>query len=218
MVTSARVKAYYDRRAPEYDDWYAGTGLHAARERPGWDEELAALLQVVTALTPVRTLDLACGTGYLTRHLRGRVVGCDQSANMLARARVQAPGARLVRADALALPFSDAAFDRVFTAHLYGHLLAEERQDFLAETRAVATELVVVDAGPQGGLPREEWQDRVLGDGSRHRVFKRFFTATSLLAELGGGVVLHEGYWFVAVSNSGARGSRSRPHEDGVGD
>jgi hypothetical protein len=33
----------YDRRAPEYDDWYLGTGLFAARVRPGWHEEVEAL-------------------------------------------------------------------------------------------------------------------------------------------------------------------------------
>ncbi len=212
------MKAYYDRRAPEFDDWYAGTGSFADRERPGWDEELAVLLQVVAALAPARTLDVACGTGYLTRHLRGPVVGCDQSANMLARARLPAPAARLVQADALALPFPDEAFERVFTAHFYGHLPADEALAFLAEARAVADELVMVDAGPRGGPPRDEWQDRVLGDGSRHRVFKRFFTAASLLAELGGGVVLHDGHWFVAVRTSGGPAPRSRPPEDGVGD
>ena len=36
-------------------------------------------------------------------------------------------------------------------------------------------------------------------DGSRHRVYKRFFDAAMLAAELGGGRVLHEGHWFVAV-------------------
>ena len=60
-------------------------------------------------------------------------------------------------------------------------------------------ELVVVDAGPRGGPPREEWQERPLCDGSRHRVYKRFFEAATLAAELGGGRVLHEGRWFVAV-------------------
>lgn len=36
--------AYYERRAGEYDDWYAGTGLFADRERPGWDEEVKRLI------------------------------------------------------------------------------------------------------------------------------------------------------------------------------
>ena len=30
------MREYYDRRAPEYDDWYLGPGLFADRDRPGW--------------------------------------------------------------------------------------------------------------------------------------------------------------------------------------
>src|SRR5262245_29336366 len=218
LLASSGVKAYYDRRAPEYDDWYEGRGLFADRDRPGWRDELAALVSVVAALPPCRNLDLACGTGYLTRHLRGHVVGCDQGAAMLARARAQAPNALLVRADALALPFPDAAFDRVFVAHLYGHVFPEERAAFLDEVRAVGGELVVADSGARGGAPREEWQDRVLSDGSRHRVYKRFFTAVSLASEVGGEVV-HDGYWFVVVRAEGGRGRRPAPApQHGVGD
>lgn len=211
------MKAYYDRRAPEFDDWYTGAGAFASRDRPGWDEEISALVRLVAALAPARTLDVGCGTGYLTRHLQGLVVGCDQSGSMLSRARAQAPGARLVRCDALALPFADDAFERVFTSHLYGHVPAEERPLFLDEVRAVAGELVVVDAGPRGGPPRDEWQDRVLGDGSRHRVYKRFFTGASLAAEIGGRV-LHDGHWFVAVVSSGGGGPRVRAPQQGFGD
>jgi hypothetical protein len=41
----------------------------------------------------------------------------------------------------------------------------------------------------------------VLNDGSRHSVYKRFFAPDELLAELGGGTVLHAGGWFVAVAS-----------------
>ncbi|HEX9379247.1 MAG TPA: hypothetical protein VF872_06630 [Gaiellaceae bacterium] len=41
------MKAYYDRRAPEYDDWWLGQGLHADRERPGWEDELRLLEGIV---------------------------------------------------------------------------------------------------------------------------------------------------------------------------
>lgn len=215
-----RMREYYDQRAAEYDDWYRGSGLFAARQRPGWDEELRAVVGVVASLSPARVLDVACGTGYLTRHLLGTVFGLDQSAAMLRAARAQAPSVRLVRGDALALPFPDRTFRRIVSAHFYGHLLAGEREAFLAETRAVADELVVIDAGPRGAPPRDEWQDRVLSDGSAHRVFKRFFAGASLAAELGGGRVLHDGYWFVAVSASAGSPSaavRAAP-QDGWGD
>ncbi len=41
IVREPTAPAYYDRRAPEYDDWYLGVGLFADRERPGFDDELA---------------------------------------------------------------------------------------------------------------------------------------------------------------------------------
>ncbi|HUP32719.1 MAG TPA: hypothetical protein VM184_06755, partial [Gaiellaceae bacterium] len=81
------------------------------------------------------------------------------------------------------------------------HLEEAERRCFLAEARRVAPELLVVDAALHGGPEREEWQERTLDDGSEWRVYKRFFTAEGLLAELGGGRTLHAGRWFVAVSS-----------------
>jgi ubiquinone/menaquinone biosynthesis C-methylase UbiE len=193
------VKAYYDRRAAEYDDWWLGTGLHAERVRPGWDEEVDVLAELIASLPPVRTLDIACGTGFLTRHLRGEVVALDQSERMLAVASEQAPSAELVRGDALALPFEDGSFDRVFTSYFYCHLEAPERERFLAEARRVAPELVVVASVPGAGDPVERYEERLLKDGSHWTVFKRVFTGEQLAAELDGGEVLHEGRWFVVV-------------------
>ena len=193
------MRAYYDRRAAEYDDWWLGRGLFAERERPGWDEEVAALLACVAGLPPARVLDAACGTGFLTRHLRGEVTGLDQSEAMVAVASEAAPGATVVRGEAMPLPFADGSFDRVFTGHFYGHLQADEREAFLAEARRVAPQLVVVDSALREGVSGEEWQERVLNDGSRHRVYKRYFTGAGLAAELGGDTVLHEGRWFVVV-------------------
>jgi ubiquinone/menaquinone biosynthesis C-methylase UbiE len=197
------VERYYDRRAPEYDEWYEGTGLHARRERPGWHEDVAALCAVVAALPPARTLDVACGTGFLTRHLLGQVTALDQSEAMLEIARERVPAARVLRGDGLALPFEDGEFERVFTGHFYGHLLREDRERFLAEARRVAGELVVVDAALREDVEPEEWQERKLNDGSRHAVYKRFFTGDGLAAELGGGEVLHAGRWFVVVRHTG---------------
>jgi SAM-dependent methyltransferase len=193
------VKTYYDRRALEYDDWWLGEGLYAERVRPGWDEELTTLRNVIAGLPPVRTLDVACGTGFLTRHLRGDVTGLDASERMLVVARAQAPTARFLRGDVLNLPFDDESFDRVFTSYFYCHLDEVERERFLAEARRVAPELFVVGSRWNEQDPRERWEQRRLKDGSRWTVYKRVFTGTGLAAELGGGDVLHEGRWFVVV-------------------
>jgi demethylmenaquinone methyltransferase/2-methoxy-6-polyprenyl-1,4-benzoquinol methylase len=190
------VKAYYEARAPEYDDWWLGTGRFAERDRPGWEEERAALIATIAALPPRRTLDVACGTGYLTRHLRGEVVGLDQSPSMC---ELAGRFVETVNADAIPLPFDDDSFERVFTSHFYGHLEEEDRQAFLREARRVAPELVVVDASREHADTEAEWQQRILDDGSEWRVYKRWFTPDGLAQELGGGETLFAGRWFVVV-------------------
>ena len=193
------MKAYYDARAPEYDDWYEGTGGFAGRERPAWREMLGGLAEALGSLPPARTLDVACGTGYATRWLPGEITGLDASARMLAIAGQRIPEARFVHGNALDLPFPDAAFERVATMHFYGHLEQADRTRFLAEARRVAPELVVVDSALRDDVEREQWEERILRDGSRWTVYKRYFTPEGLLAELGGGETLFAGAWFVAV-------------------
>jgi ubiquinone/menaquinone biosynthesis C-methylase UbiE len=194
------MEPYYERRSAEYDDWYQSAGLFAERDRPGWEEELAAVEDVISSLPPSRTLDVACGTGFLTRHLRGRVVATDASHGMLAESRSRHDHP-LVRADAFALPFRNHSFDRVFTSHFYGHLTPRQRARFLAESRRITHTIVVLDAALRDDVEPEQIQERVLNDGSSHRVFKRFFTGAQLASELGGGRVLFEGRWFVVVES-----------------
>jgi SAM-dependent methyltransferase len=204
-VVDEGMRAYYEQRAEEYDDWWLGRGVFARRARAGWEAEVETVLAAVAGLDPCRTLDVACGTGFVTRHLRGDVTGLDQSATMVAIAEDRLGGGRAVQADAVPLPFADGAFDRVFTANFYSHLLAPERAPFLTEARRVAPSLVVLDAALQPGGAAEEWQERRLNDGSRHRVYKRFFTPEGLADEVGGGRVLHAGHWFVLVATPSAR-------------
>jgi ubiquinone/menaquinone biosynthesis C-methylase UbiE len=193
------VKTYYERRAPEYDDWWLGTGLHAARERPGWYESVAELTETIAALPPAKTLDVACGTGFLTQHLPGPVTGLDQSESMLELSRARVPGALFVQGDALPLPFPDGSFERLFTSHFYGHLEEDDRVLFLQEARRVASELVVVDSALNDEHEPAEWQERVLKDGSSWQVYKRFLTPAVLDHELGGARTLSNSRWFVAV-------------------
>jgi ubiquinone/menaquinone biosynthesis C-methylase UbiE len=193
------VKAYYQARAREYDDWWLGHNHYADRQRPGWDAEREQLEGWIAALPPGRTLDVACGTGFMTRRLRGEVTGLDQSDAMLEVARGQAPGATFVQGDALDLPFENGAFERVFSSYFYCHLEPDDRTRFLAEARRVAPELVIVGSRIQPGEKPERWDERVLADGSRWQVFKRVFDPDTLAAELGGRV-LHASRYFVMVA------------------
>lgn len=187
------MRDYYEHVAAEYD----ATGWDPLEREHG--NEVGALSRAIASLAPGLTLDVGCGTGYLTRWLPGPVVGLDVSEAMLRLASERAPAARLIRGDGLALPFADGTFDRVIAAHFYGHLLDEERRRFLEEARRLAPQLVIVDSAVQPGYPVELWEDRTLEDGSRYTIWKRYFTPATLLSELPDGRVLFDGQSFVAV-------------------
>jgi SAM-dependent methyltransferase len=184
------VKAYYARRAAEYD----------ATSWEAFDEtERATVERFVASLPPVRTLDIGCGTGYLTRFLRGIVVGVDQSADVLELARARLPGTELVCADVPPLPFADGAFDLAFSSNVYSHIdTAAARAEFVAEALRVARALIVLEQSWRPGEEREAWEPRRLLDGSEYRVFKRYLTAEELARDLDGVVVLDSAE-FVAV-------------------
>jgi ubiquinone/menaquinone biosynthesis C-methylase UbiE len=89
-------------------------------------------------------LEIACGTGALTRPLRERLpaavelVATDLSPPMLAHARERAgadAGIRWQEADAQQLPFDDAAFGLVACA--FGFMFATDRALALREARRV---------------------------------------------------------------------------------
>jgi len=83
--------------------------------------------------------------------------------------------------------------------HFYGHLDEGARRLFLEEARRVSKSMLIFDAAQREDVPPEEYQERVLSDGSRHVVYKRYFTPERLIAEIGTGRTLHAGRWFVAV-------------------
>jgi demethylmenaquinone methyltransferase/2-methoxy-6-polyprenyl-1,4-benzoquinol methylase len=88
-----------------------------------------AMVAAVGAEADERVLDVATGTGLVARALveryRCRVVGLDQSAPMLARARAKLAAeaamverVELVEGEAEALPFADAEFDHLTFTYL----------------------------------------------------------------------------------------------------
>jgi ubiquinone/menaquinone biosynthesis C-methylase UbiE len=198
------MEAYYERRAAEYDDWYLGRGRFADRVRPGFRDEVEDVAATLSSLQPARTLDVGCGTGFITRHLPGAVVAADRSLGMLrvARPRIAGP---TVCADGLRLPFRARSFDRVFTGHVYGHLTRDRARTFLDEVFRLAPEVVILESAVRSDVRSEEIQERVLNDGSRHRVYKRYFDPADLAEELGSGRLLFRGRWFVVVRST--RGS-----------
>jgi len=119
------------------------------------------------ASTPLdgRALDVACGSGKLTRELhrlaaKGLVVGLDFSGRMLRVAATGAPGPSYVRGDGLRLPFANETFDAATVA--FGLRNFADPEQGLCEMlrvlrpggRAVVLEFVRPRRGPVGAAYR----------------------------------------------------------------
>jgi SAM-dependent methyltransferase len=115
---------------------------------PIWFDPFAAdLVQRLPEHPPGEALEIACGTGLVTRRLRERLspslrlVATDLSKTMLdyARAKLDArEGIEWREADALKLPFEDNKFGAVVCG--FGMMFMPDRQAALREARRVLAE------------------------------------------------------------------------------
>ena len=108
LPAKQRIRQAFDQAATGYD-----TAADVQREMS--DQLAAYLRQTDLAADPDAMLDAGCGTGYSARWLaqrwpRAELVLLDFAPAMLAVARRQHPGAKVICADIEALPFGDHRF------------------------------------------------------------------------------------------------------------
>jgi len=120
------------------------------------------LLQIAALKPGERVLDVACGTGHVTRLARervgprGSVVGLDPNPGMLAAARAATPPTQSIdwhQASAEKMPLSDGAFDAVLCQ--LGLQFVPDKAAALSEMRRLLTSagrLVLSVVGPMPAL------------------------------------------------------------------
>jgi SAM-dependent methyltransferase len=124
-----------------YDRWLVPTVFHPFA---------VDLARRVTVHGPGSVLELAAGTGVLTRELlavAGAVTATDLNAAMVDLGRRGVPGADWQQADAAHLPFGDARFDVV--ACQFGVMFFPDKPAAFAEVRRVLA--------PEGRLVLNTW-------------------------------------------------------------
>jgi SAM-dependent methyltransferase len=115
--------------------------------------------------------DVGCSTGHLLEDLEraqpgATLVGIDLVASGLRKAHRATPRARLLRADACALPVADASVDAIVSANLLEHVPDDRRalSEMARVLRPGARAVVVVPAGPS----TYDYYDRFLGHERRY--------------------------------------------------
>ena len=199
-----------------------GSGADAYdRHRPGWPPEAVerALAELGVGADSA-VLDLAAGTGKLTRELlprARRVVAVDTSADMLRLLGEALPGAETLEGMADAIPLPDASIDAVLVAEAFHWFATPESvaeiarvlrgdgglallwnlydwgdEDWVADVRAVlGRHLAPAVAAADRNRP-ESW--RTAFDGSPFGAFEQFDVRHELRTDVDG-VVAHVGTW-----------------------
>jgi demethylmenaquinone methyltransferase/2-methoxy-6-polyprenyl-1,4-benzoquinol methylase len=194
--------AYYEARAPEYDDWYLRRGryergpIHDA----AWNAELDAAGRWLDEL-PIRgeIVELAAGTGWWSPLLasKGELSLYDGTAGPLERARERLVAhqlrAHLHVRDAWAEP--DRPVDAVFTGFWLSHVPRARLAEFLAIVRrwlkpggTFAFIDSLADAQSSAAdhpAPADDLSLRRLADGREFTIVKVYYEPGELEAALG---------------------------------
>jgi SAM-dependent methyltransferase len=89
-------------------------------------------------------LDVGCGLGgtlrYMIEQHPARLVGCDQSIEMVSQAKINAPEAEILQTDGDRLPFKDEEFDVVYTVTVLQHNPDARRARLLGEICRVSAQ------------------------------------------------------------------------------
>ena len=173
---SRRTLDSYVQRA---ESFWEGTRHHDV------SENVAALLQSITAPPPFTILDFGCGPGrdLITFTDLGHVaIGLEAAAPFAAMARKQS-GCEVWEQDFLALDLPDAYFDGIFANASLFHVPTQELPRVLGELRrALKPGGVLFSSNPHGN-DDEGWNRGRFGAYHRLETWRAFMTAASF-AEL----------------------------------
>jgi SAM-dependent methyltransferase len=199
----ADQRAFYEARAPEYDEWWQRRGRYdcGPDDAARWDQQIRQVTHAVDALGPMGdVLELAGGTGWWSQHLVRKVASLtviDSSAEALRinRRRVGRSDVSYVVADIFTWQHN-RCYDTVFFSFWLSHVPRDRFESFWALVgscprpggRAVfidnrrdparaAQDPYVIDEA-------DDVQRRRLAEGSEHRVVKVFYEPDGLAERL----------------------------------
>jgi SAM-dependent methyltransferase len=174
-----------------------------------------AILARVGALAADATIaDIGSSTGYLLEDLArafagATLIGVDLVAAGLRKSHAVLPQARLLRADACALPLSGASVDAVVSSNLLEHV-PDDRQALREIARVLrpgARAVIVVPAGPS----TYDYYDRFLGHErryARHELAQKGREAgLEVLEDTHIAALLFPAFWLVKQRNRRCHGS-----------
>jgi ubiquinone/menaquinone biosynthesis C-methylase UbiE len=218
-----QMLAYYDQRAPEYEEAFTlGTGTASIQNPEVFKAEAPVLAGIVRRFGRGRIMDLACGTAvWLPEYAPNcsHITLFDQSDRMLREARAKVNRLGLVdrcvsvRGDLFDHTFEHNAYDTALVGFLLSHLTAAHEHVLFEALRMMlgtSGRFLILDSAwsPERAMVNHkvERQPRRLNDGTTFDIYKRYCDRDDIARWTGQyGVELHVEHFgaaFYAVSGA----------------
>lgn len=184
------LKAYYDERAPEYDEIYLGRGP-GIPEPEIYARDVKAITTLCADFGSGHLIDIGCGTGYWFPYYAkncSEVTLIDQSRRMLVECRKRVDehstgvDVHFIMGDFFDMRFLTRIFDSSLVAFVIGHLTEDNADVFFQKLAGIlnpGSELLWIDGAWSSRREKYRKKDglltRTLNDGRSFTINKRYF-------------------------------------------
>lgn len=189
------MMAYYNERAQEYEEIYRGKG-HVTLDSRVYQQDVTKTSEMASGFGKGHIIDIACGTGFwLPNYARNcrKITLLDQSEKMLneCKKRVEQLGliklTNFIRGEFCEVKLEPSTFDSALVGFILSHFTFEQENSFFLRLRRILkpnSQLMIIDSAwnkeRQKYNMKEGSQERVLNDGRRFKIFKRYFEQSDI--------------------------------------
>ena len=136
---------YFEERAEEYDDFYAGKGPAIQHYGGMYIKDLAQIGKVVSTFGGKHLIDIGCGTAHWTSFYASKceeITCIDQSANMLTQAREKIKDRDLkppkfIHGNFFDIDLGTAVYDCALVSILLSHLSRSQEKAFFERLKQI---------------------------------------------------------------------------------
>ncbi len=194
------MNTYYNERAQEYDEFYLEGMGPASIDNPGLYKEETQELQKVLGKENLQgtVYDICCGTAFwLPSYYKNtaKILLTDQAENMIGKAKERAFSLGCIEKcsfhvvdafDIASVSEKDKAHT-IFSGFFISHLTEEQGMDFFRIMKSLLIEngkIIIFDSTwneeREKVRIREGLQERILNNGDRFKIYKKYFTEEDL--------------------------------------
>ena len=187
--------AYYNERAEEYDDVYLGKGP-AIPHPQLYRKDAGKISNIISSFGRGHIIDIGCGTGFWLPHYAQnckKITLIDVSEKMISECKRRASKlnavnkCNYVKGNFFELDFKQHLFDSVLVGFFLSHLTQKMEKVFFEKLRHITTpkaQVFVIDTLwnkiRQQYRKKEGIYERVLNDGHKFRIYKRYFNKSDI--------------------------------------